>query len=255
MNTYKANQDAFGQALYDHFRGHETSEVIERDDGRLDVGAPTAVYFGEFKRWPELLRRAVALARGRILDIGCGAGRVALHLQQKGLDVVGVDISTLAIKVCRLRGLRKARALSIADVTRKLGVFDTLLLLGNNFGLCGSCRQTQLLLRRFYGMTTARAQIIAQTFDPYVGASAHDRAYQRRNERRGRLGGQIRMRVRYRMAATPWFDYLFVSKAELARIVSDTGWRIARCIDGERSRYVAVLEKADCPTGARVASG
>jgi 2-polyprenyl-3-methyl-5-hydroxy-6-metoxy-1,4-benzoquinol methylase len=69
--------------------------------------------------------------KGRVLDIGCGAGRVALYLQKKGFDVSGIDVSPLAVKVCKLRGLKKARVLSISNIGAKLGKFDTLLMFGN----------------------------------------------------------------------------------------------------------------------------
>ncbi|NQT82293.1 class I SAM-dependent methyltransferase, partial [bacterium] len=77
------------------------------------------------------------LARGKVLDIGCGAGRNSLYLQQKGLDVLGIDLSPLAIMVCQLRGFKKARVMSITEVDSRLGTFDTIVMYGNNFGLFG----------------------------------------------------------------------------------------------------------------------
>jgi len=74
-------------------------------------------------------------AKGRILDIGCGGGRISLYFQRKGSDVLGIDVSPLAIKVCKLRGLRKARVMSITGVSPRLGKFDTILVIGNDFGL------------------------------------------------------------------------------------------------------------------------
>ena len=56
--------------------------------------------------------------------------------------------------------------------------------------------------------------------------------------------GQIRMRVRYKGYRTPWFDYLFVSEAELHGLVQGTGWRAAEILRSEGAVYAAVLEKA-----------
>ena len=39
------------------------------------------------------------------------------------------------------------------------------------------------------------------------------------------MGGQVRIRIRYKDYATPWFDYLLVSKKELAEILDGTGWQ------------------------------
>ena len=57
------------------------------------------------------------------------------------------------------------------------------------------------------------------SFDPYGTKDPHDLAYHERNRRRGRLGGQIRLRVRYKAYATPWVDYLMVSFDEMEEIV------------------------------------
>ena len=60
--------------------------------------------------------------RGRLLDVGVGSGRVALHLQESGHEVLGIDISPLAVEVARRRGVEDARVLAFKDVGPKLGM-------------------------------------------------------------------------------------------------------------------------------------
>jgi SAM-dependent methyltransferase len=243
MRPLREHEDAFGRALLDHLEGHLASEIVERSDGYIDVSAPAGSYFAPIAVWRGHDRRAAELARGRVLDIGCGAGRFALHLQERGHDVVGIDISPLAIEVCRRRGLRDARILSITAVTRQLGTFDTVLMMGNNFGLFGSPARAKRLLRRFHRMTAPDARIIAETLDPSRTEDPAHIDYQASNRRRGRAQGQIRIRVRYKRYTTPWFDYLFVSPDELAAIVHGTGWGVSELIMSEGPVYVALLEK------------
>src|SRR5436309_3012018 len=64
-------------------------ELIERDDGYLD-GADAARYFASPDAWGALDHLACAAARGRILDVGAGAGRAALYLQETGHDAVAL---------------------------------------------------------------------------------------------------------------------------------------------------------------------
>jgi len=61
------------------------------------------------------------------------------------------------------------------------------------------------------------------------------------------MAGQIRFRIRYRDLCTPYMDYLFVSKDEMRKIVTGTGWRITRFLDSDGPVYVAVLEKEQEP--------
>lgn len=240
----KDHQDAYGHAVYDGATDGEGFEVVEREDGYIDVAAGPSPYLAPFRKWPPQERRAIGLARGRILDIGCGGGRVGLHLQSKGLEYVGIDNSPRAIKTCRLRGVRDARLLSITEVGRKLGVFDTIVMYGNNLGLLGSERRARWLLRRFRAITSPGARILGANMDPHGGANPDHRRYRRSNPKRGRLPGQIRLRIRYKSRATPWFDYLFVSLEELKRIVEGTGWAVTRVFESKGPNYVAVLEKS-----------
>jgi SAM-dependent methyltransferase len=230
--------------MYDSFCGKDAYEVDERDDGYVGIIRDTRQYLAGYRDWPSHQKKALKLARGRVLDIGCGPGSHALHLQQEGLDVLGVDLSPLAIKVCRLRGLAKTRVMSITQVSPILGAFDTILMYGNNFGLFGNFKRARWLLKRFGGMTSEKARIIVETADPYQTRDPCHLAYHRFNRRRGRMGGQLRIRVRYRHYTTPWFDYLLASKKEMRAIIKGTGWRIRRYFGSPNASYAAVIEKA-----------
>lgn len=238
----RRNEDAFGREIQDYMNGDQVTEIVERDDGYIDVSGGPEAYFAPFRKWMNCERDAIRSAKGRVLDIGCGAGRVALHLQEKGHDVLAVDVSPLAVKVCRQRGVRHARVMSVTAVTKKLGMFDTIVMYGNNFGLVENPVRARWLLRRFDGMTNAGARLIVQSIDPYDTLAKHHLASHRRNRARGRMGGQVRIRVRYKTFATPWFDYLLVSRDEMRGVLAGSDWRVSR-FTGEGAIYCAVIEK------------
>jgi SAM-dependent methyltransferase len=236
-------QDGYGQMLLAALDGRETFEIVERDDGFIDASSyGTRIYLAPFRRWPAVQRQAMRFVRGRTLDVGCGGGRVCLHLQERGQDVVGIDISPGAVEVCRRRGVRDARLCSIDDVDESLGVFDTVVMFGNNFGLFASAAKAKRLLRRFHRLTSDRGRIVAETRDVYRTDDPAHLAYQKRNRGRGRMSGQIRIRVRFRDLATPWFDYLMVSQEELEDLLDGTGWQLERVL-GSKDTYVAVIGK------------
>ncbi len=242
MGKLTDRQDAYGHAVYDAYQGRGGAAVGERDDGHVAIFHPR-YYLSSHKDWSPAQRKALRLVKGKVIDVGCSGGRIALYLQQKGYEVVGIDNSPLSIKVCRRRGLEQARLMGITELSPRLGTFDTVVMFGNNFGLFGNFKRARWLLRRLRGMTTDTARILAETFDPYQTRDPDHLSYHRRNRRRGRMGGQIRLRVRYKGYATPWLDYLFVSKKEMHTIVADTGWRVARFIDAKGPGYIAVIEK------------
>ena len=140
--------------------------------------------------------------------------------------------------------------------------FDTILLLGNNLGILAGEQQGRRLLRKLARVATDSGRILAGSSDPYEGASELARRYHERNRERGRMGGVERLRVRYRQYATPWYDVLFASREEVARLVQGTGWVASRFV-GDGKGYVAVLELAvgrearltDSPAGRKIDVG
>ncbi len=239
-------RDAQGQEIFDYFKGNTgVREVVERDDGFIEAYEGPRGYLSQYKDWPAHERTGLRYARGRVLDIGCGAGRHSLYLQKKGHDVLGIDISPQAVRVCKERGLDNVRLMSIDQLSPQLGKFDAVLMLGNNFGLFQNRTKARRLLRRLLNLTTPRARIIAQSLDIYrPPISRVHRRYHAVNRRKGRMPGQVRIRVRYRQYATPWFDYLLVSRNEMKGIVDGTGWKVARFIKSQDPRYIAIIERS-----------
>jgi SAM-dependent methyltransferase len=244
MKKLKPMEDAYGQEVWAHFNGKKSFEIVERNDGYFDVSTGAPSYFSEYDYWSEHEKDAMKFVKGRVLDIGCGAGRHSIYLQSKGFDVTGIDNSPLAIKVCRLRGLKKAKVMSITEIDGfKPNSFDTVIMLGNNFGLFGSFRKAKLLLNKLYNVTSSHAIIIAESNDPYKTDNPFHLEYQKSNRRRGRMAGQLRIRIRYRKYLGNWFDYLIVSKEEMKKILKGTKWKIKKFIDSNSSTFIAIIEK------------
>ena len=235
-------QDAIGHMFYDYLTKTPVDEIIERDDGLVEIDNGIG-YFSEFQAWPSCEKRAMRYVRGRVLDVGAGAGRCALYLQDRGHEVVCIDNSPLALEVCRLRGLRNTKLMPLSEITTGLGVFDTVIMMGNNFGLFGSLEGARELLQKLSRITSSRGRIVAETRNVYQTDVPEHLSYQERNRKRGRMSGQIRLRARYRTYATPWFDYLMVSKEEMVDILDSTDWKITKFIDSDSPMYVAIIDK------------
>jgi SAM-dependent methyltransferase len=238
----KAGHDAYGQEIWNCYKGNSTYEIVEREDGLIDIGSALP-YFEEHNKWLVHEQEAIQPARGAVLDVGCGAGRVALYLQQRGHKVLAIDNSPLAVKVTKLRGVKAVRVLSITDVHTLRGPFGAIVLYGNNFGLFGGMARARRLLAMMDRITSPDARIIAAASDPYKTRDPVHLAYQERNRERGRMAGQIRLRIRYRQFRGDWFDYLFASPGEVRSIVEKTGWTVSEFLESQGSGYVAILKK------------
>jgi len=244
LKKLKPEEDAFGQEILACHKGERASEIVERDDGYFDASPKgPKMYFSEYEDWLLVEKKAMEFVKGRVLDIGCGAGRHSLYLQKNGFDVLGIDNSPLAIRVCKLRGLKKAEVMAIEDVNFKPDSFDTIIMMGNNFGLFGSFKRARRLVKKFHKMTSRTGLIIASTRDAYKTDNPDHLEYHRLNKERGRMGGQLRIRIRFRKYVGRWFDYLIVSKKEMKEILKGTGWKIKEFIDSDDSEYVAFIQK------------
>jgi SAM-dependent methyltransferase len=237
--------DAFGRALADWARGKTDPEIFERDDGYTETGVGHELYVADFSAWLPAERRSMPYIRGRVVDVGCAAGRVPLYLQQRGHDVVGIDSSPLAVRTAAARGVKVARCMSAEALTNDIASFDTIVMFGNNFGIFGTPTKLRRVLTAWARRTPPGARILAGSTNPYCGgAPALTRDYYFRNRRRGLLPGQLRLRIRYRTAVSSWFSWLFVSRAEMKMLLRGTGWHQSRILGGRPSQpYVAVLEK------------
>jgi len=239
------DDDAFGHALLDWAMGGSEPETIERDDHYEETGAGPSVYLSGSRGWPAAERKTLRFVRGRVIDVGCGAGRIALALQQKGHDVVAMDRSPLALKAAELYGVEHLECSSIEHLSRSIHSFDTVILFGNNFGLFETPERARTMLKECAESANPGTRILAESTSAYFGAPAMDRTYYRTNRERGLPPGQLRARYKYGEFVSPWFRWLFVSRSEMAQIVRGTGWKISKIVGSNPSEpYVAVLERA-----------
>lgn len=229
--------------MWAFFKNKKDHGFVERDDGYIEL-FEVNLCFSEYKHWPFYEKEALKYANVRVLDIGCGAGRHSIYLQKKGFDVTGIDNSPLAIKICKLRGLKKAKIMSITEIGKfKQNSFDMIIIMGNNFGLLGSPKKAKAILKKFHDISSGKALIIASCNDPYKTDKPEHLEYHEFNKKRGRMPGQVRIRVRFKKFIGEWFDYLYVSKNEMKKILKGTGWKIKKFIDSNKSYYIAVIEK------------
>ncbi len=236
--------ELFAEALWRYYKTGHAALRVERDDGYRS-SEDISWYFTSAREFPPHEKAALGFARGRILDLGCGAGRHALYFQRRGLAVTGADVSRRALELAHARGVKDVR---VANACRKLpfqdGEFDTIVLFGNNLGICGNVPRFRHALRELYRITSPRGRILGTTRMPSTTNPKHEK-YLERNIARGRAVGQIRVRLTTQGKRGDWFDLLLLAPTDLLQIAFKEKWKLARVLPGEslEEGYAAVLEK------------
>lgn len=236
--------DLLAEAMWQFYRTGRAKVRVEREDGYWTL-EDLSWYFTTWRDFPPHERAVLKFARGRVLDLGCGAGRHSLYLQRRGLRVTALDDSERMVELARARGVRDVR---VADACGRLpfvdGEFDTVLLLGNNLGFCGTEKKVCAMLRELHRITNAQGRVLATTRQPSA-RNAQQRAYLQRNLERGRALGQLRLRLVYKGQTSQWFNLLLLTPIDVICVASDTGWRMTNVFPLERFEkgYALVLEK------------
>jgi methylase of polypeptide subunit release factors len=101
-------KDIFGQALCDHFKTGKTAKLFINNKYGPKEEMPLDVYFRTEEDMPDLELLALSKCRGRVLDIGAGAGSHALYCSKAGIDVTAMDISGRAVHIMLERGVKQA---------------------------------------------------------------------------------------------------------------------------------------------------
>jgi SAM-dependent methyltransferase len=188
--------------------------VYEMDNG-LTFDEDATNYFAGPESWIPADIIACEQATGRVLDIGCGAGRHALALAQAGHEVVGLDPSADAVAVARRRGV-DARLGGILDLPADLGTFDTFVLLGGNLRLLTVNERRLDALAQLAALANPSAQLLGsleeQTEPP--DGQVH----------------RIRARVVHGEEITPWSQWVEslpdLPLERLAHAISGSAWTV-----------------------------
>lgn len=234
--------DVFGMVMMDAVKGNEAKHLIVRNDGytRESLGSQ---YIADFSDWPDGQKQAAREVKGRILDIGCGAGRVGVYFQSVGHEVVGIDISQGAIEAARKRGLQNVHLMSAEKLEFPEKSFDTVVLFGNNFGIMGEEGRIVSMLKEIYRVTTPDGVLLAESRDVTATDNPEHHRYHEENRAKGRPLGLVTLRLEYQGVVDDWWELRMASPEDMSEIAEKAGWRLERTY-GPRELYVGVLRKS-----------
>ena len=224
--------DVLGQALYDYYAKNSRGKLWIHNKYGPKEQMPVSLYFRKMKDVPELEKVALKNCKGRVLDIGAGAGSHALILQEKAIDITALEISPKAAEVMKLRGVKSIVEKDVFQF-EETG-FDTLLLLMNGIGLTGSVGGLKAFLRHAKKLLKPNGQLIFDSSDVayvYEGKLPDSEDYY----------GEIMYQYEYKKQKTDWFTWLYIDKKKLAQIAKEEGWKTEILYEDQFDQYLAKL--------------
>ena len=240
MTTTSA-PDILGQALLDYHHGRKKAALTVHCNVADDEPLPAAYFFRTLLQMPELERLALDESRGRVLDLGAGAGCHSLELQSRGFGhVKAVDVSAGAVQVMTERGVRTvARHDLLAPLPPTELPYDTILLLMNGLGLAGTLDGLARFLAHARTLLAPGGQILATSSD--VRYLYEDEDGSIRINLNGPYYGEVEYRLSYQGKAGEPFPWLFVDAALLSDAAETAGYSAEFLSHDDDDQYLVRL--------------
>lgn len=234
-------KDLFGKAILDYQTNNKPEDLITETSISEADELQVAYLFRSYQEMPLMEQKALQLARGKVLDVGCGAGSHSLYLQnEKHLDVTAIDLSDNAIKACQLRGIHQAFVKDI--MTMEAQQFDTILLMMNGAGMCGKLNRLGAFLEKLKSLLAPGGQILMDSSDIiYMFDEAEDGS--RLIPANQAYYGELTFYVSYKGEKEIPFDWLYVDFHTLQQAALAQGLRCELIQEGEHYDYLARLSR------------
>lgn len=232
-------KDLFGKAILDYQTNNQPEDLITETSISEEDEMSVAYLFRNYDEMPKIEQKALQLAKGRVLDVGCGAGSHSLTLQNdKKLDVTSIDISENAIQACRLRGLKNARVEDIMTLENEK--FDTILLLMNGTGIFGTLKKTPIFLQKLKSLLNPSGQILIDSSDIiYMFDEDEDGGKWIPTE--NEYYGETIFNITYKGEKEEPLDWLFLDYNTLQNAAFANGLQCELLQEGEHYDYLARL--------------
>lgn len=193
-----------------------------------------------FEQMNEIEKCALAACKGRILDVGAGAGCHSLVLQSRGQDVDAIDISPGCVEIMQKRGVEKSYHRNIMDLSNSR--YDTVLMLMNGIGISGSLHGLNLFIQHLDTLLTSGGQLLADSSDLtgdflQKGEDVYDE--------NGGYCGETDFVMIYKGLRSDPFSWLYVDFELLHTICSFHGFSCDKLIETQEKHFLARIYRSD----------
>ena len=235
-------KDLFGKAILDYQTNNFPEDLITETTISEEDEMSVSYLFRSYDEMPILEQKALQLSKGKILDVGCGAGSHSLYLQnEKNLEVLAIDISEYAINACQLRGIKNTKVQNILDLdsSDSASKYDTILLLMNGTGIFGTLKDTSKYLQKLKSLLNPHGQILIDSSDIiYMFDEDEEGAYSIPAEG---YYGELEFSVSYKGEKENPFPWLYLDYNTLQNVALASGLKCELIQEGEHYDYLAKI--------------
>ena len=227
------NKDIFGLAIKAFYEEKDNTDIIVHSQDFEDDVIPIKYLFRQRQDMPEIEQKALDHCRGKVLDVGCGAGSHALELKKnRDLQVKAIDTSIGAVEVANKRGVSNAICQDFFDIKNEK--FDTILMLMNGSGIIGKLKNLTQFFQHCKSLLNTGGQVLMDSSDLiYLFDEDFDEA--------DSYYGEFQYRISYKNIQSDLFDWLFIDPELLIQKAELNGFNCEIIYEGENYDYLACL--------------
>jgi len=230
-------KDLFGKAILDYQTDNNPQDLITETSISESDEMSVKYLFRSFREMPQIEKLALEMAKGHILDVGCGAGSHSLYLQDRKMHVTAIDISPNAIAACKLRGILDAK---VSDINHITDNFDTILLLMNGAGMCGKLKNLPKFLSKLKSILLPGGQILLDSSDIiYMFDEDDDGGKWIPSE--NDYYGEVVFHISYKGENDVPFNWMYIDYQTLENAALQAGFKCEMVSQGEHYDYLARL--------------
>lgn len=240
QESNKLNIDVFGKAITAYYHDKDETPILVHSPDFDDDEILVPYLFRGYSEMPALEQTALDNAKGKVLDVGCGAGSHALYLQdERKMEVTAIDISQGALEICKLRGIKDVRKIDYFDLENEQ--FDTILFLMNGTGIIEKLENLDQFLQHSKKLLAKNGQILIDSsdlsylFDPdeeggiWIDPEAP-------------YYGELEFSISYKTEASAPFQWLYLDATTFANVAVENNFSFDVLKKGEHYDYLAVLK-------------
>ena len=238
MKSIDSKMDPMGRAIAEYWKTKTAdrlrvfSPMFEEDE------IPLTTLFRSYEDMPEIERKALDMAKGRILDVGAGAGCHSLVLQERGMDVTAIDISPLSVETMKEREVKKVIE---QDFFTLEGQYDTILMLMNGIGIVGTLERMPEFFRQLDKILAPEGQLLCDSSDISYVFEDEEGLIDIPNEMD--YYGEHSFWMQYKNTIGEPFDWLYIDEDTLKEKARRYGYTAEVMAEGEHYDYLARITK------------